>query len=50
MAQVPVRLDGVHVDAQHAAAVPLGAQPLSEPSDVPQGDRLYRVEDVEEHR
>jgi uncharacterized glyoxalase superfamily protein PhnB len=51
----PYVVDGVHVyvddvDEHYRRAVAEGAQPLSEPTDEPHGDRLYRVEDVEGHR
>jgi uncharacterized glyoxalase superfamily protein PhnB len=51
----PYVVDGVHVyvddvDAHYAEAVAAGANALSKPADAPQGDRLYRVEDLEGHR
>ena len=51
----PYVVDGVHayvddVDAHYERAVAAGAKALSQPADAPQGDRLYRVEDLEGHR
>ena len=51
----PYVVDGVHayvddVDAHYAQAVAAGANALSQPTDAPHGDRLYRVEDLEGHR
>jgi uncharacterized glyoxalase superfamily protein PhnB len=53
--ETPFVVDGVHVyvddvDAHFERAKAAGATMLSEPEDLPFGDRQYRVEDLEGHR